>query len=137
MGLEVHLQLATKSKIFSGAANQFGAEPNVQACAVDLGMPGMLPVLNSEAVRYAVMFGLAIDARLGKRSVFDRKITSIQTFQRGIRSVNFLSLSFAKVNSIFPWRMAHYFPFELPVLTSKKMLENLSTMLIPDKRELI
>jgi aspartyl-tRNA(Asn)/glutamyl-tRNA(Gln) amidotransferase subunit B len=73
MGLEVHLQLATKSKIFSGAANQFGAEPNVQACAVDLGMPGMLPVLNSEAVRYAVMFGLAIDARLGKRSVFDRK----------------------------------------------------------------
>ena len=73
MWLEVHLQLATKSKIFSGAANQFGAEPNVQACAVDLGMPGMLPVLNSEAVRYAVMFGLAIDARLGKRSVFDRK----------------------------------------------------------------
>ncbi|MDG0992769.1 MAG: Asp-tRNA(Asn)/Glu-tRNA(Gln) amidotransferase subunit GatB [Luminiphilus sp.] len=73
MGLEVHLQLATKSKIFSGAANQFGAEPNVQACAVDLGMPGMLPVLNSEAVRYAVMFGLAVDARLGKRSVFDRK----------------------------------------------------------------
>ena len=73
MGLEVHLQLATKSKIFSGAANQFGAEPNVQACAVDLGMPGMLPVLNSEAVRNAVMFGLAIDARLGKRSVFDRK----------------------------------------------------------------
>ena len=55
MGLEVHLQLATRSKIFSGAANRFGAEPNVQACAVDLGMPGMLPVLNEQAVRFAVM----------------------------------------------------------------------------------
>ena len=69
IGLEVHLQLATKSKIFSGAANKFGAEPNVQACAVDLGMPGMLPVLNSEAVRYAVMFGLAIDAQIGRAHV--------------------------------------------------------------------
>ena len=73
MGLEVHLQLATRSKIFSGAANRFGAEPNVQACAVDLGMPGMLPVLNEQAVRFAVMFGLGIDARIGKRSIFDRK----------------------------------------------------------------
>jgi len=84
MGLEVHLQLATKSKIFSGAANQFGAEPNVQACAVDLGMPGMLPVLNSEAVRYAVMFGLAIDARLGKRSVFDRKKLLLSRPSKGV-----------------------------------------------------
>lgn len=73
MGLEVHLQLATQSKIFSGAANHFGAEPNVQACAIDLGMPGMLPVLNEEAVRFAVMFGLGIGAKIGKRSVFDRK----------------------------------------------------------------
>ena len=73
MGLEVHLQLATESKIFSGAANKFGAEPNVQACAVDLGMPGMLPVLNERAVNYAVMFGLGIGARIGQRSVFDRK----------------------------------------------------------------
>lgn len=73
MGLEVHLQLATESKIFSGAANQFGARPNEQACAVDLGMPGMLPVLNAQAVRYAVMFGLGVGATIGKRSVFDRK----------------------------------------------------------------
>jgi len=73
MGLEVHLQLATRSKIFSGSATQFGASPNVQADAVDLGMPGMLPVLNEEAVRYAVMFGLGIGARIGERSVFDRK----------------------------------------------------------------
>ena len=73
MGLEVHLQLATQTKIFSGAANRFGAEPNRQACAVDLGMPGMLPVVNELAVKYAVMFGLSIDAAIGKRSVFDRK----------------------------------------------------------------
>ena len=73
MGLEVHLQLATDSKIFSGAANRFGADPNEQACAVDLGMPGMLPVLNERAVRFAVMFGLGVGARIGKRSVFDRK----------------------------------------------------------------
>ena len=73
MGLEVHLQLATQSKIFSGSSTQFGASPNAQADAVDLGMPGMLPVLNEEAVRYAVKFGLGIGARIGERSVFDRK----------------------------------------------------------------
>jgi aspartyl-tRNA(Asn)/glutamyl-tRNA(Gln) amidotransferase subunit B len=73
IGLEVHVQLATQSKIFSGAAVAFGAEPNTQACAVDLAMPGMLPVVNEEAIRMAVMFGLGIDADIGKRSVFDRK----------------------------------------------------------------
>ena len=73
IGLEVHLQLATQSKIFSGSATTFGAEPNTQASAVDLAMPGMLPVLNEQAVRYAVMFGLGIGAEIGMRSVFDRK----------------------------------------------------------------
>ena len=73
IGLEVHLQLATKSKIFSGAATPFGAEPNTQASAVDLAMPGMLPVLNEQVVHYAVKFGLGIGAQIGKRSVFDRK----------------------------------------------------------------
>ena len=73
MGLEVHLQLATQSKIFSGSSTTFGATPNEQADAVDLGMPGMLPVLNEGAVRYAVKFGLGIGARIGTRSVFDRK----------------------------------------------------------------
>jgi aspartyl-tRNA(Asn)/glutamyl-tRNA(Gln) amidotransferase subunit B len=73
IGLEVHLQLATKSKIFSGSDITFGAEPNTQASAVDLAMPGMLPVLNEQAVRYAVMFGLGIGAEIGMRSVFDRK----------------------------------------------------------------
>jgi aspartyl-tRNA(Asn)/glutamyl-tRNA(Gln) amidotransferase subunit B len=73
IGLEVHLQLATRSKIFSGSATTFGAAPNTQASAVDLAMPGMLPVLNRAAVEYAVLFGLAIDAEIGRRSVFDRK----------------------------------------------------------------
>ncbi len=73
IGLEVHLQLATRSKIFSGSATTFGAAPNTQASAVDLAMPGMLPVLNEQAVRYAVLFGLGIDAEIGRRSVFDRK----------------------------------------------------------------
>ncbi len=73
IGLEVHVQLATESKIFSGSATTFGAAPNSQASAVDLAMPGMLPVLNEKAVRFAVLFGLGIDAEIGKRSVFDRK----------------------------------------------------------------
>ena len=73
IGLEVHVQLATHSKIFSGAATAFGAAPNAQACPVDLGLPGVLPVLNEEAVRMAVMFGLAIGAEIHPYSIFDRK----------------------------------------------------------------
>ncbi len=73
IGLEIHSQLATKSKIFSGAATTYGAEPNIQACAVDLGLPGVLPVLNQEAVLMAIKFGLAIDAEIPERSIFARK----------------------------------------------------------------
>ena len=73
IGLEIHAQLATKSKIFSGAAAAYGALPNTQACAVDLGLPGVLPVLNMEAVRMAVKLGLAIGAKIAPRSVFARK----------------------------------------------------------------
>ena len=73
IGLEIHAQLATKSKIFSGASTAFGAEPNTQACAVDLALPGTLPVFNEDALRMAVKFGLAVDAEIGRRSVFDRK----------------------------------------------------------------
>ena len=73
IGLEIHSQLATQSKIFSGSATTFGAEPNTQASLVDLGMPGVLPVLNQEAVRMAVMFGLAVDAEIVQHNVFARK----------------------------------------------------------------
>ncbi len=73
IGLEIHAQLNTKSKIFSAASTQFGAQPNSQACAVDLGLPGVLPVLNKEVVNKAIKFGLAIDAHINQRNVFDRK----------------------------------------------------------------
>ena len=73
IGLEIHAQLSTRSKIFSGASTAYGAEPNTQACAVDLGLPGVLPVLNEKAVAMAVKLGLAIDAEITPRSVFARK----------------------------------------------------------------
>ncbi|HET7174534.1 MAG TPA: Asp-tRNA(Asn)/Glu-tRNA(Gln) amidotransferase subunit GatB [Gammaproteobacteria bacterium] len=73
IGLEVHTQLLTKSKLFSGASTEFGALPNSQACLVDLGYPGVLPVLNKDAVRMAVKLGLAIGASIAPRSVFARK----------------------------------------------------------------
>jgi aspartyl-tRNA(Asn)/glutamyl-tRNA(Gln) amidotransferase subunit B len=73
IGLEIHAQLATRSKIFSGSATAYGAEPNTQANLVDLGYPGMLPVLNGEAVKMAVRFGLATGATIARRSVFARK----------------------------------------------------------------
>src|SRR2546430_15945358 len=73
IGLEIHAQLATRSKIFSGSATAYGAPPNAQASLVDLGYPGVLPVLNAEAVRMAVKLGLAINARIAGTSVFARK----------------------------------------------------------------
>jgi aspartyl-tRNA(Asn)/glutamyl-tRNA(Gln) amidotransferase subunit B len=73
IGLEIHTQLATNSKIFSGASTAYGAVPNTQACAVDLGLPGVLPVLNKQVVIMATKFGLAIGAKVAQRSVFARK----------------------------------------------------------------
>jgi len=73
IGLEIHAQLATRSKIFSNSATAYGAAPNTQANLVDLGYPGVLPVLNGEAVRMAVRFGLATGAKISRRSIFARK----------------------------------------------------------------
>ncbi|MEQ1673816.1 MAG: Asp-tRNA(Asn)/Glu-tRNA(Gln) amidotransferase subunit GatB [Candidatus Nitrotoga sp.] len=73
IGLEIHTQLSTQSKIFSGASTAFGAEPNTQACAVDIAFPGVLPVLNKGAVERAIKFGLAVGAQIAPRSVFARK----------------------------------------------------------------
>ena len=73
IGLEVHVQLNTHSKIFSGSATTFGSEPNTQASLIDLGMPGVLPVLNKEAVNMAIRFGLGVDADIGSMSIFARK----------------------------------------------------------------
>ncbi|MDG2288647.1 MAG: Asp-tRNA(Asn)/Glu-tRNA(Gln) amidotransferase subunit GatB [Woeseiaceae bacterium] len=73
IGLEIHAQLATKSKIFSGSSTAYGADPNTQASLVDLGYPGVLPILNKEVVRMATLFGLAVSATVARRSVFARK----------------------------------------------------------------
>lgn len=73
IGLETHVQLSTKTKIFSAADNEFGGEPNSHACAIDMALPGALPVLNREAVLRAARFGLAIGAKVAEKSVFDRK----------------------------------------------------------------
>jgi len=73
IGLEIHTQLKTKSKIFSGSAPAYGAAPNTQACGVDIALPGVLPVMNREAARMAVKFGLAIGAKINQTSVFARK----------------------------------------------------------------
>ena len=73
IGLEIHTQLSTRSKIFSGASTAYGAPPNTQACLVDLGYPGVLPVVNEEVIRMATAFGLAVNATVARRSVFARK----------------------------------------------------------------
>jgi aspartyl-tRNA(Asn)/glutamyl-tRNA(Gln) amidotransferase subunit B len=73
IGLETHAQLSTRSKIFSGASTAFGAAPNTQACAVDIALPGVLPVLNRAAVERAIRFGLAVGAKINRRSIFARK----------------------------------------------------------------
>ena len=85
IGLETHTQLRTESKIFSGASTQFGADVNTQACPVDLALPGVLPVLNRQAVEHAIRFGLAIDAAIAPVSILREKIIFIPTFQRAIR----------------------------------------------------
>ncbi|MCC7099441.1 MAG: Asp-tRNA(Asn)/Glu-tRNA(Gln) amidotransferase GatCAB subunit B, partial [Rubrivivax sp.] len=73
IGLETHAQLSTASKIFSGASTAFGAAPNTQACAVDLALPGTLPVMNRGAVERAIRFGLAVGAKVATQSIFARK----------------------------------------------------------------
>ena len=73
IGLETHAQLSTRSKIFSGASTAFGAAPNTQACAVDIALPGVLPVLNRGAVERAIRFGLAVGGKINRRSIFARK----------------------------------------------------------------
>lgn len=73
IGLEVHAQLSTRSKIFSGASTAYGAAPNTQACVIDLALPGVLPVLNKGAVERAIKLGLAVGAKINSPSIFARK----------------------------------------------------------------
>ena len=88
IGLETHAQLSTASKIFSGASTTFGAAPNTQACAVDLALPGTLPVMNKGAVERAIEFGLAVNAIIAPRSVFARKNYFYPDLPKGYRSAS-------------------------------------------------
>ena len=88
IGLEVHVQLKTKSKIFSGASTTFGADANTQACGVDIGLPGVLPVMNREAVLMAARFGLAIGGAINELSVFARKNYFYPDLPKDIKLVN-------------------------------------------------
>jgi aspartyl-tRNA(Asn)/glutamyl-tRNA(Gln) amidotransferase subunit B len=88
IGFETHAQLSTKSKIFSRAPTAFGAEPNTQACAVDLALPGTLPVMNKGAVERAIELGLALGSTIAPRSILRERITFILTCPRVTRSAN-------------------------------------------------
>ena len=88
IGLEVHVQLSTNTKIFSSASTEFGNEQNSQANEIDLALPGTLPVLNKAALEYAIMFGLAIEAEINNESVFERKNYFIRIFLKVIKLPN-------------------------------------------------
>ena len=83
IGLEVHAQLSTQSKIFSGASTAFGAAPNAEACAVDLALPGVLPVLNRGAVERAIKLGLSVGGKINSPSIFARKNYFYPDFPKG------------------------------------------------------
>ena len=121
IGLEIHVQLATSSKIFSGAACSFGAEPNTQACAIDLAMPGTLPVLNEQAVRYAIMFGLAVNSEINRSSVFERKNYFYPDLPKGYQTSQLATTHRrAGAVSISCCKTAAARRFESTMLTSKR-----------------
>lgn len=106
IGIEIHTQLATNSKIFSGSSTEFGQDPNTQASLVDLAMPGVLPVLNEKkVVELAIRFGLGIDAYIDQASVFARKTTSILTLQKAIKLAKWITRLWAWAISIFNLKM--------------------------------
>ncbi len=124
IGLEIHNQLATRSKIFSGASTAYGAAPNTQACLVDLGYPGVLPVLNEEVIRMATMFGLAVNATVSQRSIFARKNSFIRTYRRAIKSAssNYRSSRMVNCSSRMPRAMTSASALHAPI--SKKTRES-------------
>ena len=124
IGLEIHVQLATQTKIFSGSSTAFGAEPNTQANAVDLAMPGTLPVPNEQAFRYAVMFGLAINAEIAPLHVRAEKLLLPDLPGLPTTQLEQPIVGPGYVDSTFP-RETKRVAFTTP--TWKKMLENHST----------
>ena len=100
IGLEIHVQLATQTKIFSATSTEFGAAANTQASAIDLAMPGTLPVPNEQAFYSAILFGLAVNAQIEQRSAFERKIIFIPICLRGIKPHNLKNPLSARAFSI-------------------------------------
>ena len=90
IGLEIHVQLNTQSKIFSGASTAFGAEPNAHASVVECALPGVLPVMNREVVEKAIKLGLALDAKINQKNVFDRKNYFILICRKVIKSASWI-----------------------------------------------
>jgi aspartyl-tRNA(Asn)/glutamyl-tRNA(Gln) amidotransferase subunit B len=105
IGIEIHTQLATQSKIFSGSSTEFGQDPNTQASLVDLAMPGVLPVLNKEVVDLAIRFGLGIDAYIDQASVFARKNYFYLTLQKATKLARWITRLWAWVISTFNLKM--------------------------------
>ena len=99
IGMEVHAQVASNSKLFSGASTAFGADPNSHVSLVDAAMPGMLPVINRECVAQAIRTGLGLKAQINLKSIFDRRTTSIPICLRAIRYRSTSSRSSAKAKS--------------------------------------
>ena len=97
IGMEVHAQVASASKLFSGASTEFGNEPNSNVSIVDAAMPGMLPVINEFCVEQTVKTGLGLKAEINLWSAFDRKTTSIQIYHKAIKSRSYITRLLAKV----------------------------------------
>ena len=93
IGLEIHVQLACDSKIFSSASTAYGQEQNTQASLIDLGYPGVLPVLNQEVVMMAIKFGLAVDAEIADLSIFARKNYFYPDLPKGYHTVSYTHLT--------------------------------------------
>ena len=121
IGIEIHCQLNTNTKIFSSASTLFGQEPNTQANIVDLAMPGALPVLNKDVVEKAVMFGLGVNAEIGMMNAFDRKNYFIPTCQKATKSAKWRTrLSVQAISTSWSMKVKKTnIPnvFTLPVLT--------------------
>ena len=132
MGLEVHLQLSTQSKIFSSSATAFGADANTQTNPLDMALPGTLPVLNHAAVSQAIVFGLGVGAEIGKVSRFDRKNYFYPDLPKGYQYHNFSSQSLKRVSLMYHSRMGQFFQSEFSALTSRRMQESRYTMPFPD-----
>ena len=124
IGLEIHVQLNTQSKIFSGASTAFGAEPNAHASVVECALPGVLPVMNREVVEKAIKLGLALDAKINQKNVFDRKNYFYPDLPKGYQ-ISQLDLPIVEHGKLGnrQWEM-RLKPSMLPVRTWKKMRVN-------------